>query len=116
LEAFQQTRMGWSTQLRTIAADTPETTIITSLTGDGEFEVPGKGSQATPLTEDGAMPGEIDAFISALRAEASILRYFPNIEVSGLRTGSAANSTGKVAQYSVVCLPKTEAVKAAKPR
>jgi len=127
LEAFQQTRMGWSTQLRTIAADTPETTIITSLTGDGEFEVPGKGSQAkpktqlivnfaTPLTEDDAMPGEIDAFISALRAEASILRYFPNIEVSGLRTGSAANSTGKVAQYSVVCLPKTEAVKGAKPR
>ena len=65
LEAFQQTRMGWSGQLRTIAADTPATTIITSLTGDGELTVPGKGNQAkpktqlivnfaTPLTEDGS--------------------------------------------------------------
>ena len=48
LEAFQQTRVGWSSQFRTIAADTPATTVITSLTGDGEFEVPGKGSQAKP--------------------------------------------------------------------
>ena len=62
------------------------------------------------------MPGEIDTFISALRSKASILRSFPNIEVSGLRTGSSTNGTGKVAQYSVVCLPKTEAVKAARPR
>ena len=48
LEAFQQTRVGWSSQLRTIAADTPATTIITSLAGEGEIEVPGKGSQAKP--------------------------------------------------------------------
>ena len=67
LEAFLQTRMGWSSKLRTIAADTPDTTIITSLAGEGEFEVPGKGGQAkaksqlivnfaTPLTEDLELP------------------------------------------------------------
>ena len=44
IEAFQKTRVDWSTQLRTIAADTPETTVITSLTGDGEVEAPGKGN------------------------------------------------------------------------
>ncbi len=87
----------------------------------------GKGSQAnpknqliinfaTPLTEDGIMPSEIDAFISALRTETSILRHFPHIEVSGLRTGSVANNAGKVAQYSVVCLPGLEIVRGAKSR
>ncbi len=119
--------MSWSNQLRTIATDTPATTTITSLSGDAEFEVLGKGGQAkaktqlvvnfaTPLNEDGSMPGEIDVFISALRTERTILRTFSNIEVSGLRTGSATNGNGKVAQYSVVCLPKVEVVKGAKPR
>ena len=127
LKAFQKTRMGWSSQIRTIAADAPATTTITSLSGDGEFEASGKGSQAnpknqliinfaTPLTEDGIMPSEIDAFISALRTETSILRHFPHIEVSGLRTGSVANNAGKVAQYSVVCLPGLEIVRGAKSR
>ena len=88
IEAFQKTRVDWSTQLRTIAADVPETTIITSLTGDGEARgsrqgKPGKAKKqlvvnfVTPLAEDGAMPGEIDQFISALRDEPSILRHFP---------------------------------------
>ena len=67
---------------------------------------------ATPLAEDGAMPGEIDRFLTALRAEPSILRHFPNIEVSGLHADtSTASKAPKVAQYSVVCLPKTELVK-----
>ncbi len=127
LKAFHQTRMGWCSQIRAIAADVPATTTITSLSGDGEFEASGKGSQAksknqlivnfaTPLTEDGIMPSEIDAFISALRTEPLILRHFPHIDVSGLRTGAAANNTGKVAQYSVVCLPGVEIVRGPKPR
>ncbi len=127
VEAFLKTRVDWTTQLRTIAADTPETTIITLLTGDGEAELPGKGNQGkakkqlivnfvTPLAEDGAMPGEIDKFISALRGEPSILGHFPNIEVSGLRTGTTGNSHQQAAQYSVVCLPKAEPIKGGNTR
>ena len=127
VEAFQKSRVDWTTQIRTIAADTPETTIITALTGDGEAELPGKGIQGkpkkqlvvnfvTPLAEDGAMPGEIDKFISALRAEPSILHHFPNIEVSGLRTGTTGKGTQQGAQYSVVCLPKTEPIKSGNTR
>ena len=126
-EAFEKTRVDWSTQLRTIAADTPETTIITSLLGEGEVEIPSKGNQnkpkkqlvvnfVTPMAEDGAMPGEIDKFISAFRGELSILHHFPSIDVSGLRTGTVANNTQKVAQYSVVCLPKTEPTKGGGPK
>jgi hypothetical protein len=116
LDAFQKTRVSWSSQLRTIAVDTPETTIITQLTGDSEIDL-GKGkskkqlivSFATPLSEDGAMPPEIDKFITELRDEPTILEHFPNIEVSGLRTATVGSS-GKAAQYSVVCLPKTEVI------
>ena len=120
LDAFQKTSVRWSTQLRTIAADTPETTIIMSLGGDGEIDL-GKANQgkpkkqlivsfATPLTEDGAMPPEIDKFITALRSEPTILSHFPTIEVSGLRTGTIGASGTKSAQYSVVCLPKAEVI------
>ena len=124
LDAFQKTSVRWSSQLRTIAADTPETTIITSLAGDSEIDL-GKANQgkpkkqlivsfATPLSEDGAMPPEIDKFITALRAEPAILGHFPTIEVSGLRTGTLGSTGSKTAQYSVVCLPKAEMI-VAKP-
>ncbi len=127
LEAFQKSRVLWSGKLHTIAAAAPPTTIITSLNGSGEFEAPTKGNQnkgklqlvvnfSTPLAEDGAMPGEIDTFLSALRAEATILREFPSIEVSGLRTGSSGFGSGKAAQFSVVCMPRVEPAKGARPR
>ena len=48
LQSFQQSRMSWSSQLRTIAAETPPTTTITSLSGDGELEVAGKGARPRP--------------------------------------------------------------------
>ncbi|WP_165220487.1 hypothetical protein [Aquisphaera insulae] len=127
LEAFRQSRLDWSTQLRIIAEDTPDTTIITSLVGDNETDLGSKGGLgkgkkqfivnfATPLGADGSMPGEIDRFISELRAEPAILGHFPTIEVSGLRTGSLNNDKGAVAQYSVVCLPGAEATGKGRPR
>ena len=123
IEAFQKTRMDWTAQLRTIAADTPETTVITSLTGDGEAELPGKGSQGkpkkqlvvnfvTPLAEDGAMPGEIDRFLAALRGEPSLLRHFPNIEVSGLRTRHRRQGApGRWPSTALSAFPRTEPIK-----
>ena len=126
IEAFQKTRVDWSTQLETIADDVPETTVITSLTGEGKLEVPGKGSQgkpkklilqfATPMSENGAMPSEIDQFLTALRDEPAILRHFSDIEVSGLHANTATNSKQKVAVYSVVCLPRTKPVKGGRPK
>jgi hypothetical protein len=68
------------------------------------------------MSENGAMPGEIDQFLTALRDETAILRHFPDIEVSGLHADTAKNSKQKVAVYSVVCLPKTKPVKGGRPR
>jgi hypothetical protein len=61
------------------------------------------------MSENGAMPSEIDQFLTALRDEAAILRHFSDIEVSGLHANT--NSKQKVAAYSVVCLSRTEPVK-----
>jgi hypothetical protein len=120
LDAFQKGRLDWSTQLRAIARDAPETTVITSLTGDAELSALSKSktghakrqlmvSFSTPLAPDGSMPAEIYDFIAKLREEPALLKHFPNIEGSGLRTGTSSKS--KNVTYSVVCLPRTSAAK-----
>jgi len=62
--------VGWSVPLRTIAAAAPESTIITGLSGDAEVEMTSKSLKskkqlivnfATPMSEDGSMPREIEA-------------------------------------------------------
>ncbi|QEH35858.1 hypothetical protein OJF2_44150 [Aquisphaera giovannonii] len=127
LGAFRQSRVDWSAQLRTIAEDAPATTVITSLLGDDEAELGGRDGRgkpkkqlvvdfATPLAAGGAMPGEIDRFISELREEPAILGHFPTIEVSGLRNGLLRNGREPMALYSVVCLPRAEAARGAKAR
>ena len=81
-------------------ADAPEnTTIITSLgrrrvrAGLEEGGTTKAKKQlivnfATPMSEDGSMPREIDGFLATSRGEPTLKRHFPFIEVSGLRTGS----------------------------
>ena len=112
--------MDWTADPDDRRRHAPETTVITTLTGDGEAELPGKGNQgkpkkqlvvnfATPLAEDGAMPGEIDRLPTALLAELSILRHFPNIVLAA--HGHHQQRSQQVAQFSVVCLPKTELIK-----
>ncbi len=38
---------------------------------------------ATPMSEDGSVPREIDGFLTALRGEPMLKRHFPLIEVIG---------------------------------
>ena len=74
----------------------PESTLITALAGDSEIEAgsgPGRGkskkklvvSFETPLAGNGSLPQEIDEFLAALRADATLKRHFPLIEVTGFR-------------------------------
>ena len=78
----------------------PESTIITALAGDAEIEAgsrsgPAKGKKKlivsfeTPLAGNGSLPQEIDGFLAALRADATLKRHFPLIEVSGFRANPA---------------------------
>ena len=121
---FRDTRVNWSGSLRTIAAAMPESTIITTLAGDAEIEAGSKSGRSkakkklivsfeTPLAGNGSLPQEIDGFLAALRADATLKRHFPLIEVSGFRANPARLGGRPSATYSVVCLPVAE--KAKKP-
>ena len=116
---FRDTRVSWSGSLRTIAAAMPESTIITTLTGDAEIETrsksgPSKGKKRlivsfeTPLAGNGSLPNDIDGFLAALRADATLKRHFPLVEVSGFKANQARAGLRPSASYSVVCLPIAE--------
>ena len=116
---FRDTRVNWSGSLRTIAAAMPESTIITTLAGDAEIEAgsksgPSRGKKKlivsfeTPLAGNGSLPQEIDGFLAALRADATLKRHFPLVEVSGFRANPARAGARPSASYSVVCLPIAE--------
>jgi hypothetical protein len=63
---------------------------------------------ATPMGEDGSLPGEIDGFLAALRKDPSLKRDFSLIEVSGLRANPAGQRGRPFASYTVICLPKMD--------
>ena len=116
---FRDTRVKWSGSLRTIAASMPESTIITSLSGDAEIDAgsksgPSRGKKKlivsfeTPLAGNGSLPQEIDGFLAALRADATLKRHFPLVEVSGFRSMPVRAGGRASTSYSVVCLPLAE--------
>jgi hypothetical protein len=126
LEAFKGSRVGWSAVLRTVAAAEPENTTIKGLTGEAEVEATAKAGMnkpkkqlivnfATPMSEDGSVPREIDGFLAALRGEPMIKRHFPLIEVSGLKANPSKRGEQPFASYSIVCLPKAEGAKTSVP-
>ena len=119
ISSFRGGRVAWSVPMRTIAAAVPEGTVITSLSGDAQVEAGGRSGPGTskkqlvvgfetPMSEDGALPHEIDGFLATLRGEASIKQHFPLIEVSGLRANPVKPDGSPSASYSVVCLPKVD--------
>jgi hypothetical protein len=122
--AFRTTRVAWSVPLRKIAASSPPSTVITSLSGDAAIQAAGKASGnkskkqlvvsfETPLAQDGSLPRELDGFLASLRQEASIKRHFPLIEVTALRANPPRQGGAPSASYSVVCLPKADKTPAA---
>ena len=62
----------------------------------------------TPLAGNGSLPNEIDGFLAALRADATLKRHFPLVEVSGFEANQARPGSRPSASYSVVCLPIAE--------
>jgi hypothetical protein len=115
LEDFLANRVDWSTQLRTISGDMPESTLLTSFQGGGAPRGQMVVNFTTPLTSDGVMPPEINEFITALRDEPVLKKNFPIIDVTGLQAKNAQGKQGGVATYSVVCQPAAQ-VKANAPK
>jgi hypothetical protein len=123
IHAFRDTRVKWSGALRKIAAAMPESTLITALAGDSEIEAGSRASAGkskkklvvsfeTPLAGNGSLPQEIDGFLASLRAEATLKRHFPLIEVTGFRANPGKSGAQPSATYSIVCLPGIDKTKA----
>ncbi|HZW34300.1 MAG TPA: hypothetical protein VFF52_26490 [Isosphaeraceae bacterium] len=119
IETFRSGRAAWSASLRTIAADAPEKTIITSLSGDAPVEAKSKGGASqtkrklvvnftAPMAEDGSPPPEIHGFLATLRGEPALTQSFPLIEVTGLKTNPARDGGRPSASFSIVGLPRIE--------
>ena len=118
LDSFQGSRVDWSAQLRTVAGDMPESTLVTSFQGTAADQ--GQGSRAVPRARwlsvsrprwrtDGAIPLEINEFIAALRVEPVLKQEFPVIDVSGVQARQAQGKQSPSASYSVVCMPAAKA-------
>jgi len=124
VSVFRDSRVNWSALLRTIAAAMPESTLITTLSGDAEIEA-GSGSRTgparskkklvvsfeTPLAGNGSLPQEVDVFLASLRSDATLNRHFPLINVTGFRANPARQGVSPSASYSIVCLPSSEKTK-----
>jgi hypothetical protein len=125
LESFESSRVDWSNQLKSIATHIPETTVVTSFQGTGELPEKGRASTrnqmvvnfTTPMGDDGEIPQEINEFITALRVEPAMKKYFPTIDVSGVQAKPGKAGQKPNASYSVICKPgpttKEEAPKTA---
>jgi hypothetical protein len=113
LDSFQSGRVDWTAQLRTIADDMPESTLVTSFQGTSAIKDKEQGSSksqmsvsfTTPLGTDGTIPLEINEFIAALRVEPVLKQEFPVIDVSGVQARPSQGKQLASASYSVVCMP-----------
>jgi hypothetical protein len=116
ISVFRDSRVSWAGSLRTIAATMPESTVITTLSGDAEIEAGSRSGPAkskkklvvsfeTPLAGNGSLPQEIDGFLASLRGDAKLRRHFPLIEVTGFRASAVKQGVRPSASYSIVCLP-----------
>jgi hypothetical protein len=119
VNTFRDSRVTWSALLRTIAATVPESTLITTVTGEGEIEADARAGPAkakkklvvgfeTPLAGNGSLPHEIDGFLATLRSDKTLKRHFPLIEVTGYRANPARQGEQPSASYSIVCLPNSD--------
>jgi hypothetical protein len=124
VETFEGKRIRWSAVLRSVATAAPESTTVTTLSGEAELETTTKGASgksrkqltinfSTPMAVEGSVPPEIEGFLAALRGDATLTRHFPLIEVSGFKTNSGKGVKQPYTSFSVVCLPRAEPTKPA---
>ncbi len=117
--SFVGTQVRWSKYTSDISATLPANITLTSMNGVYELETVSKATVAAPpkrsfilrasapLTADGIVPPEIDAYLVSLRHQRLLQRDFPNIELTDIKSVRAADSSQSRATFSIVCLPKT---------
>jgi hypothetical protein len=126
--SFVGTRVLWSKYTSDISERLPDNITLSSMHGVHELETVQKGiavsgakpsfilRASTPLGSDGAVPPEIDAFLSSLKRNPLLRRDFPNIELTDIKSTRVAEISKSKATFTIVCLPKSQPVVAKKFR
>ncbi len=121
VKSFVGSRILWTEYTHDVSERLPLDAKLSMFQGMAELEG-GKGKPKkmflirgeTPVDEDGAMPIDIDDFLSSLRSDPLLKRDFPEVEVSDIKTTQPTQKTDTAtAIFTVLCLPKTIAVVAA---
>jgi hypothetical protein len=121
IKSFVGSRILWSEYTHDVSERLPLDAKLSMFQGMAELEG-GKGKPKkmflmrgeTPVDDDGAMPIDIDDFLSSLRSDPLLKRDFPEVEVTDIKTTQPTQKTDTAtAIFTVLCLPKTVAVVAA---
>mgnify|MGYP000856976578 CR=1 FL=1 len=122
---FLESRILWTAYTHDLPGRLPADAMLTSLHGLCELEYFGKKKEGTtkpkkslvlrataPVKSDGTMPREIDEFLVALRNHPLLKRDFPDVELADIKRYQLFQGAQPMANFTVVCLPKTEWSKA----
>jgi hypothetical protein len=117
IRRFAGTRIIWTEYTHDIAERLPPTATLVSFTGQCELETPGKQAAVKPkksfvlrasalIEEDGAVPKEVDRFMTALRDDPLLMRDFPQIVCEDIKHFQPNVTVDPSVLFTVLCLPK----------
>ena len=116
---FVTTRVLWTNYTHDISTRLPEGATLTTFQGVCELEKSGKNKgkpkksflirAVAPVSDDGAVPKEIDGFLTSLRGHPLLQRDFPVVELADIKTAQAVKGQPSNALFTVLCLPKPSA-------
>jgi hypothetical protein len=114
---FLDTRVLWTNYARDISNCLPSNVQLTQWDAVNILATNGKGGGAgkskkslelvasAPLTAKGAIPPEVSKFLASLRANKSLKRDLPQIELTGIRQALARGGKEAEAGFTIVCQP-----------
>jgi hypothetical protein len=119
VRGFLETRVLWTSYTRDAASRLTENMSLKSFTGVNELATgasSGKGRKSlvldvtAPAQRSDGSPGEIEHYLDALRADTTLRRDFPQVELANLTAGDSGPGASRGrAGFIVSCLSKAPA-------
>ena len=118
IQRFLASRILWTAYTRDVAQRLPVGATLSSFFGVCEMGKDGAAAgkktfvlkAAAPMATSGAVPREIDDYLTELRKDPLLLRDFPLVDMTDLRWAQPTGRDAKpIASFTVVCLPKVVA-------
>jgi hypothetical protein len=125
VRGFLASRILWTSYTHDIPARLPANALLNSMQGICELEIAGKKKESAsqlkksfvmrataPISSNGSMPREIDDFLNSLRGNPLLKRDFPIVELADIKRFQLFTGSQPMANFTVVCLPKSDKVAA----